>query len=102
MSWMKTKQCKHLNWLKGDFGKLTGCSVGTALEETARIIENCREVFPESREKWWLNAEEYDDTINALVLRFTEPLDMSFLVSIRTFEEIQLGVVFIFDPTAGV
>lgn len=102
MSWMKTKQCKHLKWLNGDFGKLTGCSIDTALEETNRIIENCGEVFPKSREKWWLNAEEYDDTINALVLRFTEPLDMSFLVSIRTFEEIQLGVVFIFDPTAGV
>ncbi len=98
MSWMKTENCKHLRWLQGDFGMLAGCPITYALEETANIIERGRKVFPVSHKKWWLSLENMDEHVNAIVLRFSEPLDLSFFLSIKTFETAQLAVTFIYDP----
>ena len=100
LSWMKVGDCKHLKSLRGDFSWTgNGVSAGAAVQYVSKIIETSDSVFPGSRLKWWVAAEDLEDTINVVTLRTFEPLNferMYFLVGERSST---FAVNFIYDPS---
>lgn len=97
LSWMKIKRCKHLDWLAGNFEKFEGVPASVALAETSRLIEGSEKLFPESRKKWWLDAEDVEDYVGAIYLQIVEPFDCKKLVSIKNTGPAKLAICLIFD-----
>lgn len=99
LSWMKVGNCKHLKAMRGDFSWTgNGVSAGVAVEYVSKIIENSESIFPSSRLKWWVAAEDFDDITHVITLRTSESLNferMYFLVGER---DSTFAVNFVYDP----
>lgn len=98
MSFMRTRQCKHLKMLTSDFSFGTkGVPKEYALSESKSLIEKMATAFPLSSAKWAGTGDEMPRLVQLIalpVLPEESPNDVQLIAWLKEFpDKLKLGVM---------
>ena len=103
MSFMKSKDCKHLKMLRGDYDWVgDGVPSSKAVETVAGLVDQVLETLPESAKDWdtTINEDALSEQIRCVELSIKDNTKRKAerVVSIKKFPELKqkLALVFLF------